>query len=58
MSYTYSDVLTPYDDVSGEKTIQSETIKTLFHPRTLGGIFLLIIAALTAKFITENVYKK
>jgi len=54
LSYTYADVLTPYAGEAGEKTIQSETIRTIFHPRTLGGIFLLIIAALAAKFITDK----
>ena len=40
-------------DVSEEKTPSSEAIKTLVHPRVLGALFMLIIAAITIQIIGD-----
>lgn len=45
-------------DVSEEKTPSSEAIKTLVHPRVLGALFMLIIAAITIQIIGDIGTKK
>ena len=40
--------------ISGEKTRESESLKTLVHPRILGALFLLIVATLAANFISRG----
>ena len=39
------------------KTIGSETLRTIFHPRVLGALFMLIIASLTIRFVSPG-FKK
>ena len=46
------DILEPGEPA---KTPASETIQTLVHPRILGAIFMLIVAAVTMQFIVEKV---
>jgi len=55
LTQTYSEIFNPYGPANATKTIQSETLKTLFHPRVLGAIFMLIISALAIKFISSKV---
>lgn len=54
MTTTLGPIFTPYSEV-GEQTIQSETIKTLFHPRTLGAIFILLVAVFAVSQISRKV---
>lgn len=54
ISQVFGPVFDPYAPGGPtEKTIGGETIKTLFHPRVLGAIFILIIAAFAIQRITE-----
>ncbi|MDD5133219.1 MAG: hypothetical protein PHD81_02135 [Candidatus Nanoarchaeia archaeon] len=56
LTQVFGDVFTPYQTVGNTtKTISSETLRTLFHPRTLGAIFMLIIASLTVRFVGHQV---
>ncbi|MFA5176296.1 MAG: hypothetical protein WC413_03515 [Candidatus Nanoarchaeia archaeon] len=59
LTQVFGDVFTPYQTVGNTtKTIGSETLRTLFHPRTLGAIFLLIIASLTVRFVGHQIGSK
>jgi len=66
----YNDVLSPYSNVEQaqlengtivntttgdlQKDPTSESLKALVHPRIMGAMFILIIAALTAKMLTDK----
>jgi hypothetical protein len=54
ITQVYSDIFTPYASSNVTKTIGSETLRTLFHPRVLGAIFILIIASLSIRFISAS----
>ena len=53
----FQGVFSPYKtDSSGQQTTTGgETIKTIFHPRVLGAIVILVISAIAVRQITENV---
>lgn len=52
----FQGVFSPYkDDPTGDKTTGGETIKTIFHPRVLGAIVILVICAVAVRQITENI---
>ena len=50
ISNVFGDVFSPYGE-EGEQDIPSETMETIFHPRILGAIFILLVAAFTVNFI-------
>jgi len=54
----YGDVLSPYVGNNATKTIAGETMKTLFHPRVLAALFILLVAALTIRFLVPRVEEK
>ena len=54
----YGDVLSPYVSTNATKTIASETMRTLFHPRVLAALFILLVAALTIRFLVPRVEEK
>ena len=56
ITQVYSDVFTPYAGSNVTKTIGSETLRTLFHPRVLGAIFILIITAYPSIILLEKAY--
>ncbi len=51
----FEELFTPYEESDDGKTIGGQTLKTLFHPRVLGAIFILIIASLAIKLISKEV---
>ena len=53
ISQVFSPVFSPYETTSGAKTIAGEALKTVFHPRILGAVFILIIAAFAVQRISE-----
>jgi hypothetical protein len=54
ISQVFSPVFSPYSTTdSATKTIAGEALKTVFHPRILGAIFILIIAAFAVQRISE-----
>ncbi len=55
ISAVFGPVFNPYQTDEEGRTIQSETIRTLFHPRVLGAVFILLIAAFATRFIPETV---
>lgn len=57
ITQVYSDIFTPYAGSNVTKTIGSETLRTIFHPRVLGAIFILIIASLTVRFVAQKMEK-
>ena len=54
ISAVFGPVFTPYQLDDEGRTIQSETIRTVFHPRLLGAVFILLIAAFATKFVPEG----
>ncbi|MBU0929500.1 MAG: hypothetical protein KJ623_00315 [Nanoarchaeota archaeon] len=58
ITQVYSSIFTPYADTNVTKTIGSETLRTVFHPRVLGAIFILIISSLTIRFVAQKVESK
>ncbi len=54
----YGDVLSPYVGTNATKTIAGETMRTLFHPRVLAALFILLVAALTIRFLVPRVEEK
>ena len=50
ISNVFGDAFSPYGE-DGEVDIQSETMATIFHPRILGAIFMLLIIAFAVNFI-------
>ncbi|MBS3163301.1 hypothetical protein J4427_01290 [Candidatus Woesearchaeota archaeon] len=57
ITQVYGEIFTPYAGSNVTKTIGSETLRTLFHPRVLGAIFILIIASLSVRFIAPRMEK-
>ncbi len=55
ISVVFEPVFTPFRDSNGEggKTIGGEVLRTLFHPRILGAIFILIIASFAIRNISQ-----
>ncbi|MBI2670973.1 hypothetical protein HYX18_03285 [Candidatus Woesearchaeota archaeon] len=54
ISQVFGPVFDPYAPGGpAERTIGGETIRTLFHPRILGAIFILIVAAFAIQRITD-----
>src|SRR3989338_594017 len=52
----FQGVFSPYKtDANGDRTTGGETIKTIFHPRVLGAIVILVICAVAVRQITENI---
>ncbi len=47
-------VVSPYSP-TGEQTPPSEGLRAISHPRTLGALFLLIVAAFAVKFISSGI---
>tara|TARA_Y100000310_G_C20678945_1_gene814741 strand:+ start:2318 stop:2842 length:525 start_codon:yes stop_codon:yes gene_type:complete len=58
MASVLGPVFTPYQTDDEGRTIQSETIRTLFHPRVLGAVFILLIAAFAIQFIPDSASDK
>ncbi len=55
ISQVFGPVFSPYTPGGPtEKTIGGETLRTIFHPRVLGAIFILIIAAFSIQKISET----
>ena len=58
ISQVFGPVFNPYAAGGpAEKTIGGDTIRTLFHPRVLGAVFILIIAAFSIQRISESEIK-
>lgn len=54
ISQVFGNVFSPYDPTGpAAKTIGGETLKTVFNPRVLGAVFILIIAAFAVQRISE-----
>ncbi len=54
ISQVFGNVFSPYDPTGpASQTIGGETLKTVFNPRVLGAIFILIIAAFAVQRISE-----
>jgi len=51
---TFEEIFTPYASGGIGKSIGGETLKTLFHPRVLGALFILIISSITIKMISNE----
>ncbi len=51
----FGPIFSPYGDGDGDgdKTTRSETIKTIFHPRVLGAVFIIIVAAYATKHLSK-----
>ena len=49
---------TTVSDGTGDKTRESESLKTLVNPKILGALFLLIIATFAIKYISEGIIAK
>ncbi len=58
ISQTYGDIFSPYGDGASGKSIGGEAQKTIFHPRVLGSLFLLIIIALSIRLIAGKIEGK
>lgn len=54
VSKVFSGAVSPYAGEEGKNPI-SEGIKAIVHPRVLGALFLLIIAAFAVRFIGANI---
>ena len=55
ISNVFGPVFSPYEPGGPtEQTIGGEAIRTVFHPRILGGIFIMIIAAFAVQKISES----
>ena len=52
MGQVLGPVFSPYEEDEDGKDIGGETLKTLFHPRVLGALFILIIAAFTIQQVS------
>ena len=57
ITQVYGNLFTPYAATNATQTIGSETLKTIFHPRVLGAIFILIVASLSIRFIAPRLEK-
>ncbi|MBS3155078.1 hypothetical protein J4404_01120 [Candidatus Woesearchaeota archaeon] len=57
ITQVYSNIFTPYAGGNVTKTIGSETLRTIFHPRVLGALFILIVASLTIRFVSQGAKK-
>jgi len=58
MGQVLGPVFSPYGTSEGGKSIGGETLKTLFHPRVLGALFILLIAAFTIQQVSPVGGKK
>lgn len=58
ISQTYGDVFSPYSNTTSGKTISGEAQSTIFNPRVLGSIFLLIIIALSIRLLAGKIEGK
>lgn len=54
ISQIYGEIFTPYGGGNVTKSIAGETLRTIFHPRVLGALFILIITAIAVKLIIPN----
>ncbi|MBI2110461.1 hypothetical protein HYT51_01650 [Candidatus Woesearchaeota archaeon] len=54
ISQVYEGVFSPYNPEQGQ-TIGGETLRTIFHPRVLGSIFLLVVVAWTIRNVSMHV---
>lgn len=50
----FDSIFTPYSDGGIGKSIGGETLKTIFHPRVLGALFILIVSAIAIKLISAE----
>lgn len=58
ISQVFGPVFSPYAPGGpAERTIGGEAIRTIFHPRVLGAIFILIVAAFAIQRISETEVK-
>jgi hypothetical protein len=58
ISQVFGPVFSPYEPGGpAEKTIGGETLRTIFHPRVLGAIFILVVAAISIQRISEVAHK-
>lgn len=55
ISQVFGPVFSPYEPGGpAERTIGGEAIRTIFHPRILGGIFIMVIAAFAIQKISDT----
>jgi len=54
----FQGVFSPYQQDPEGKTTGSEAIRTIFHPRILGAIIILVISAVAVRQITDQVAKE
>ena len=54
ISNVFPGVFSPFEE-GGEKTVGREIIKTVFHPRILGALLILIIAGFAVARISEDI---
>ena len=54
LSQVLGPVFSPFQDQPGERTIGKEILRTLFHPRLLGALFILIISAFAVSLIAKR----
>ena len=54
ISQVYEGIFSPYN-TQGGTSIGGETLRTIFHPRVLGAIFLLVVCAWTIRNVSMNV---
>lgn len=50
----YEGVFSPYNQTGGS-SVGGETLKTVFHPRVLGSVFLLVVVAWTIRNVSMHV---
>ncbi len=66
--HVFGDVMSPYDsgdstetmekttgDGTGDKTRESESLKTLVNPKVLGALFLLIVATFAIAYVSKGI---
>ena len=57
ITVVFQDTQSPYDQ-SEDKTRTSEGFKTIFHPRILGAILILVIALFAISNVSKGLAKK
>ena len=53
LSQVLGPVFSPFQEAEGERTIGKEILRTIFHPRLLGALFILVIAAFAVSSIAK-----
>ena len=49
----FGPIFSPYGDGGDGQSIRSETIRTIFHPRVLGAMFIIVVAAYATKYLSK-----